>query len=117
MSDLKSLEKKLNDTILAGDIMGAFETFYADDVVMRENNAEPTTGKSANRERELQFVESIAEFHGAGILASAVGENESFSEWWMDVTFKDGNRKKLEQAVVRRWENGQVAQERFYYGS
>lgn len=117
MSNIQQLDQELNDAILGGDIMGAFEKFYAEDVVMRENSADPTVGKDANREREKQFVESIAEFHGAGILAVAYGEDVSTSEWWMDVTFQDGNRKKLEQAVIRRWKDGLVAQERFYYGS
>ena len=47
--------------------------------------------------------------------ASAVGDDVSMSEWWMDVTFQDGSRKKLEQAVVRRWKDGKVVHERFYY--
>ena len=117
MSNLQKIDQELNDAILAGDIMGAFERFYADAVEMQENNAEPTRGKDANRQREQEFVDSIAEFHGAGVLSSAVGDDVSFSEWWMDVTFKGGGRKKLEQAVVRRWKDGLVAQERFYYGA
>ena len=117
MSDINTLDQKLNDAILAGDIMGAFETYYADQIVMQENSHEPTVGKDANRDREQQFVDSIAEFHGAGVLASSVTGETSFSEWWMDVTFQDGTRKKLEQAVVRRWQDGQVVNERFYYDS
>ena len=115
MSSTQELEKELNDQILAGQIMDAFERFYADDVEMREGSQAPTKGKDANRERERQFVESIAEFHGAGVTASAVDGDTSLSEWWMDVTFKDGSRKKLEQAVVRRWRDGLVTNERFYY--
>ena len=112
---LTKLENDLNDAILSGDIMGAFEAFYADDVVMQENTSAPTAGKDANRERERAFVDSIAEFHGAEVTASAVGDHVSMSEWWMDVTFQDGSRKKLEQAVVRRWKDGKVVHERFYY--
>ena len=39
----------------------------------------------------------------------------SFSEWSMDVTFKGMGRVKMAQASVRRWRDGQVASERYYY--
>jgi ketosteroid isomerase-like protein len=111
----QELDKQLNEQVLAGDVMGAFEKFYADDVVMQENSAEPFVGKAVNRERELQFVNSIAEFHGAKVLSSAVNGETSFSEWEMDITFQGGARAKLAQKAVRTWKDGQVARERFYY--
>lgn len=115
-STIQQLEQKLNDAVLAGKAMDAFEELYADDVVMQENSQPPTLGKDANRKREIEFFSSIEQFHGAQVLASAVNGDVSFSEWVMDVTFKGGQRYKLEQAVVRRWKNGKVAEERFYYG-
>ena len=39
--DVTALDKALNDRILAGDILGAFDEFYAPNVVMQENNTEP----------------------------------------------------------------------------
>ncbi|MFN0102784.1 MAG: SnoaL-like domain-containing protein [Bryobacteraceae bacterium] len=111
----QELDHALNQQVLAGDIMGAFDKYYAEDVTMQENSAEPTIGKAANRERELEFVGSIAEFHGASVLASAANGNTSFSEWEMDVTFQGGFRVKLAQVCVRSWKDGQVVRERFYY--
>jgi len=112
---IQELDQALNAQILAGDIMGAFENFYAEDVVMQENSADPFIGKALNRDREQQFVNSIAEFHGAAVFSSAVNDNTSFSEWEMDVTFQGGHRFKLAQVAVRTWRNGQVVRERFYY--
>jgi Rps23 Pro-64 3,4-dihydroxylase Tpa1-like proline 4-hydroxylase len=113
--NVETLDNQLNQQILAGDILGAFDRFYAPDVVMQENSLPPTEGKEDNREREVQFVNSIAAFHGARVLASAVNGDKSFSEWEMDVTFTGGQRAKLAQTAVRTWRNGQVARERFYY--
>ena len=93
------------------------EKFYADNCVMQENTEEPTVGKDANRQREIDFFDSLAEFHGGEVRASAIGDGVTFSEWLFDVTFKDGPRKKLEQAVVRRWEDGKIVHERFYYNA
>ena len=111
----QELDQALNQQVLAGDIMGAFEKYYADDVVMQENSDEPFAGKEVNREREQKFVDSLAEFHSGTVVSSAVNGNTSFSEWAMDVTFKGGARYKLAQVAVRTWKDGQVVRERFYY--
>jgi len=113
--NIQELDQALNQQILSGDIMGAFDKYYAEDVVMQENSAEPFVGKAFNRDREQQFVNSIAEFHGAAVLSSAVNGNTSFSEWEMDVTFQGGFRMKLAQVAVRTWKDGQIVRERFYY--
>ena len=113
--DIQSLENELNQTILGGDILGAFEKFYAEDVVMQEANGTPHVGKAVNRKREEEFVGSVETFHGAEVTAGAVQGDTSFSEWVMDVTFKGGGRVQMQQVAVRRWKDGQVAHERFYY--
>jgi SnoaL-like domain len=112
-----ALEQELNQLVLQGQILPAFDRFYAENVVMQENNSPASEGKAANRIREEQFVDSIAQFHHAALLGSATSGNRSFSEWVMDVTFKNGIRVKLEQVAVRQWEHGQVVHERFYYNA
>ena len=112
-----ALEQEVNAAVLAGQILEAFDRYYADDVVMQENAATPTAGKAANREREIKFLESIEQFHGAQCLGSATAGDTSYSEWVLDVTFKGGVRVKLEQVAVRRWRHGQVVHERFYYNA
>ncbi|MBK8915586.1 MAG: nuclear transport factor 2 family protein [Phycisphaerales bacterium] len=101
--------------VQGGQILPAFERFYADDVVMQENSEPPISGKAANRAREEAFVGSVAEVHGIHLLASSTTGDVSFGEWLLDVTFKGGGRVKMAQASVRRWKNGKVAAERFYY--
>lgn len=113
--DHTALDHELNQAILGGDILGAFEKYYADDVVMQENAGEPRRGKDANRKHEEEFVNSMEEFHGAEITATAVNGDVAFTEWVMDVTFKGGGRTKMQQVAVRRWKDGQVVFERFYY--
>jgi hypothetical protein len=113
--NVEALDRKLNDAILAGKALEAFDELYAEHCTMQENNAEPFVGKAVNREREIKFFSSIAQLHEIKLLASAVNGNVSFGEWLFDVTFKDGTRHRLEQAAVRRWNNGKVEAERFYY--
>jgi len=113
--DTAALDQTLNDMVLSGKALEAFEEYYADDVVMQENSDEPRVGKEANRKAEEEFFASLAEFHEGKVLASAVNGDTSFSEWFMDVTFKNGYRMKLAQVAVRKWKDGKVVHERFFY--
>ncbi len=115
MSDLMRLERDLNTQVCRGDILGAFEQFYDDSIIMQENSEPPVVGKAANREREKQFVASVQDVHELRVVSSAVGDDVSLSEWRFDVTFKSGQRVAWDQAVARRWKNGKVVRERFYY--
>jgi ketosteroid isomerase-like protein len=115
INSVETLDKALNDAILSGKALEAFEQYYADDVVMQENSEEPRVGKDANRKAEQEFFSSLAEFHEGRLLSSAVNGDVTFGEWLMDVTFKNGFRLKLAQAAVRRWKDGKIVNERFYY--
>jgi len=113
--NIRALEEELNQMILSGQALDAFEKLYADDVVMQENQDEPRRGKDTNRSYEQQFFGNIAEFHGAKLGGVAVSGDRSFSEWTFDVTFKDGVRMTNDQVSARTWRDGQVVFERFYY--
>jgi ketosteroid isomerase-like protein len=114
-SDVATLDRQLNEAILAGDILNAFEKFYATDVVMQENDSEPFVGKDVNRKREQDFVNRVEQIHLAKLLGEAVNGDRSYSEWEYEVTFKGGPRTKLQQVASRQWRNGQIINERFYY--
>ena len=114
-SNVAALDKALNEAILSGKALEAFEQYYAEDVVMQENSDEPRLGKEANRKAEIEFFSSLAEFHEGKLLSSAVNGDVTYGEWFMDVTFKHGFRLKLAQVAVRHWKNGQIVNERFYY--
>ena len=114
-TDTAALDKQLNEMILTGKALEAFEKFYSDDVVMQENSEEPRKGKAVNREYEQQFFASLAEWHDGKIVNSAVNGDTSFSEWYMDVSFKNGFRMKAAQVAVRKWKDGKIVHERFFY--
>ncbi len=114
---LKSMVDDLNALVLKGQILEAFEKYYADDVVMQENEQPPTVGKDANREREKQFLANLQEFRGAEVKAVAIGENVSIVEWFYDYTHKEWGKVTHHQVAVQRWKDGKIVHERFYYGS
>ena len=109
----------LNGMILQGQILDAFDQYYADDVVMQENNEEPRVGKATNRTYEEAFVNGLTAFNGAEVQALAVNEDDGTAmiQWWMDFSHKDYGDISRTQVSVQQWKNGQIVHERFFYGN
>jgi hypothetical protein len=117
MNLLKEKITELNELILTGKAMDAFEKFYHRDVVMQENESTPTIGKEANRKREKDFFENITEFRGAEVKGVATGDNLSSVIWRFDYTHKDWGVRKFTQVSVQHWKEGLIIKEQFFYGS
>ena len=102
-----------------GQMLGAFDKYYHDDVVVQEATGEVREGKAVNRTFEEQWLASIQEFHGGGATVITANEKEKVTmvEAWVDVTFKDGNRMKMEEVAVQKWVGDQIIHERFYYNA
>ena len=104
------------DGIVSGKILETFDAYYADDVVMSENLKDERVGKAANREYELKFLENVQEFHGAKVGRVIIDGDHAAVEWSFDITFKGGNRVKMEQVAVQTWKDGKIIREDFYHG-
>lgn len=115
MPDLAELESQLNELLLARRPMEAFERFYAEDIVMQENVDPPVVGKQRNRAREEAFFGAIASFDRVELLGSAVGDDVTYSEWIYELTLRDGRKLNMTEVAARRWRDGLVVHERFYY--
>jgi hypothetical protein len=116
----KEIEQSVNDLnglIIQGKMMEAFEKYYHEDVAMRENNQPPMIGKSANRQRELEFLDNIVEFRGAAAKGTVVAGDTSFVIWDFDYTHKQWGERKYTQISVQQWKDNRIVQENFYYGN
>lgn len=101
-----------------GQLLEAFDKYYADDVVLTEPRG-TWEGKSTCREHEVEFLSMVKEFHGLDVKSITSDEENGvvMHETMMDVTFQDGTRAKMEQVGVQRWKDGQIVHERFYYNN
>jgi hypothetical protein len=117
MQTISEKVNHLNQLILEGKAMDAFDLYYHDEVVMQENENEPTIGKEANRKRELDFFGAITEFRGAEVLDVAAAETVSFVKWKMDYTHKDWGARNYTQVSVQHWKDGKIVKEQFFYGN
>lgn len=103
----------LNQMVLEGRILEAFDRHDDDAVEMKESGAPPTVGKLANRARDVALMDSIAQFR-ARLLGSGASGDRSYSQWTIALTFKNGDTVTMQQVAAREWRNGKVIHERFY---
>lgn len=117
MTSLKENISELNQLVLSGKTMEAFEKFYHDDVAMQENENLPTIGKDANRNREIEFFKNVSEFRKAEVRGVTIGENLSSVIWHYDYTHNEWGVRKYTQVSVQHWKDGKIIKEQFFYGN
>ncbi len=110
------LDARLNQMILEGKALEAFEEFYAEDCTMIDQGFEPWVGKDLNREREKDFFSKITAFRAGELKDAAVNGDVSFSTWHWDYTHAEWGDVKYDQVAVRKWVDGLIVEERFYKG-
>ena len=115
-SPIAELDAELNQMILEGRALEAFDKFYAEGCVMIEQGMEPFAGKALNRKREEDFFGKITDFRAGDLKDVAVGDGVTFSTWHFDYTHAEWGDVKYDQVAVRHWEDGQVVSERFFKG-
>ena len=108
--------RELHDWVAAGRIDDCMKTFYADDVVMRENQDEPVVGLEANIVREQEFVAGVAEWKAYDVHALAADGDTVLAEISMTFVTTGGDTVHVDQTSVSRWKDGQILSERFYHG-
>jgi len=117
MTTLLEKISDLNDLVLQGRALEAFDTYYHDQVIMQENENKPTIGKLANRKREEDFFSSITEFRRAKPLKVTVGEGTTMVQWQYDYTHRDWGVRNYTQVSVQEWRDGKIVKEQFFYGN
>ena len=117
MSTIKEQVEALNARILQGDILGAFEEYYDDQVVMQDNLGPLREGKLTCREFEESFVNNLTAFRGAAVKNVMVSEEAGVAavEWDFDYSHAEWGDRKYTQVAVQQWKDGKIISERFVY--
>ena len=113
--EIENSLKQLNNLVLEGKLLEAFDHYYHDDVQMQENELPATISKQANRQREIEFLNNITEFRKAEVKGFAVGDDISFVIWSYDYTHKEWGERKYTQISVQEWQDGKIISEKFVY--
>jgi SnoaL-like domain len=116
-TELRAIYADIQSLLQQGKAMDAFEKYYAEDVLMQENDNPPTVGKAANRARELDFFAKVTEFRGLKLKEVAYREDLIISEWFADYTHAELGKVTHDQISVSRWKDGKIISDRYYYAT
>lgn len=108
------LDQQLNALIIARKTEEAFLRFYAEDVVVQENDEPERVGREPWMRGRLAFEKQMKRYD-ARVLAHATNGDISFSEWRYDIEVEGMGAMSIAQVTVRRWKDGRIVRERFYH--
>ncbi len=101
---------------------GDYETVYnelfhpeAEAVEPPQSPMPDVRGVDAIREKGRQFNEMTQEVHDGYVSDPLVAGNFITLTMGMDVTYKDGNREKMDEVVVYEVKEGKIVKEQFFY--
>lgn len=114
---LQQLVDALDAQILKGDIVGAFETFAADNCVTSSNEADKTTSKAQKAEALRWFMNQIAQTNRIERFAvQLVSDNTTDSQFVFDFTNNHGESMVYNEVIRRTWNNGKLVEELYLMG-
>jgi hypothetical protein len=114
-------EKEINQLVLEGKMLEAFEKFYGENIVMIESDGSQNLGKEACRKYEEGFMSTITQFNEAKLLSSIViplGDNEFevMATWYNDIVTTNYPIKG-NQTSTAIWKDGMIQKVTFKSGS
>jgi hypothetical protein len=114
--ELKILVEELDNMVVNGQMIEAFEKFFHDDCVTHYSHKDKSAGKAEKKSRLVHFFKNIAETNSVVLHSVAVGDNVTMSEMTFEYTFNDGTRLRWNEVLRRIWADDKVIDERYYIG-
>jgi hypothetical protein len=114
-TEIENSLKDLNYLVMNGRLLDAFDKYYHDDVSMQENEMPPVVSKTANRQREQEFLNNVTELREIQAKGMGVGDDISFVIWKYDYTHKEWGVRNFTQVSIQEWKDGKIIKEKFVY--
>lgn len=112
--DLKKLVEALDSQVLAGDILGAFDKFFADDVKTHSSANDATSSKSQKAEALRWFFSGVSKINRIERPAFVVTSDDTTeSQFVFDFTNAAGNSLIYNEVIRRTWKDGKVVEEQY----
>ena len=110
--------RELFQMIENGKMLEALDKFYHPDMIVVCANGKIRKGIEENKNYEKDFLSNLQEVFGGEVTAITADETRGITmvEYWVNLKFKDGTRKKYEEVAVKYWEGDKIIKERFYDG-
>ena len=99
----------------SGDHVRAIEDFYHADATMRENCKEPRRGRDALVAHERAALARVARVDTHPVATYLIDGDHVAVNWTFDFVDAQGNKKRMEEVALQRWQGDRIAEERFFY--
>lgn len=105
------------DLCTAGRTLDAIERWYAEDVVVFENNELSRAGrlKALEDERAALASQPTPPLLKANAFAANEEAGVSFVAWTVRYVGRDERPMRIEEVAMQRWVSGRIVEERFFY--
>lgn len=103
----------LDARVIAGDILGAFDEFFADNCITHSNPQDMTRSKGQKAEALRWFFSNIASINNIERLATVVDGTETRSQFVFDFTNHQGQPMVFREVIRRVWKDGKVVEEQY----
>ena len=103
--------------VVAEKHVEAIAKFYHENASMQENFNPPRTGRDtliAHETKSLAAVKSMKSFPPREVLVD--GDNVAI-HWIFEITDPRGDRRRLEEIAMQKWQGERIINERFFYDS
>jgi predicted flap endonuclease-1-like 5' DNA nuclease len=115
--NLQKLVEAIDAQVLAGDIIGAFDKFAADDCVTLSGPTDITNTKAQKLEALRWFFNNVATVNRIDRPALAiVGDNITDSQFVFEFTNRFGEPMTYNEVIRRTWKNDQLVEEYYLMG-
>jgi ketosteroid isomerase-like protein len=112
-------ERETIDELIRYTVEGRSEeallAFYAEDVVIQENNEPPRVGRAASIARSRDAARWTSSVHEVCVPRVLIDGDYVVIEWHAEWTMENGVRVRIEELALQCWEGDQVVSERFFY--
>nr|WP_319398188.1 hypothetical protein [uncultured Carboxylicivirga sp.] len=96
-------------------ILQAFEKFYAEEVIMHENQNKCIEGKDNCRKRQEEFVLGLIDYKNTAISNVIICEDKSAVVWDIDFTHETYGHQSLQVKVIQHWNSdGEIISEEYF---
>ena len=112
--NISKLVQELDNLIVKGDIMGAFDAFFHPDVTTHYSPTDKTVSKTEKKSRLQVFLNQVASAQSTVLHNSSASGLVSFSEFTFRFTHKDGNTTVWNEVIRRLWQDNLVIDEKYY---
>jgi hypothetical protein len=111
---LKEKLDDLNNMIVKGEILESMDKYYHPNCVVMEKNDVVARGLQQAKDRESDLFQGVKAWLKSEIIAVAVGEDVTMTEWHYEYKHKDLGHKNFDQVAVQHWKDGEIISDRFY---